>query len=194
MIRPRVTALVAALAITLVLPSTAAWAGKPGHSTPVVTVLNSTALGGLGSGSTIGPDGALYVTNGNVVERIVGSAPWTSICSGTPSVGFVRPAEAATGLRPNALIIVAFNKAMDKAASQAAFSLKRTSDGAPVSGQFGWYGPGVLLFKPDAALAAGTQYTASVSAAAKELAGFALATAKTWQFTTVNLPVLPGVN
>ena len=65
MIRPRVTALVAALAITLVLPSTAAWAGKPGHSTPVVTVLNSTALGGLGSGSTIGPDGALYVTIGN---------------------------------------------------------------------------------------------------------------------------------
>ena len=65
MIRRRVTALVAALAITLVLPSSAAWAGKPGHSAPVVTVLNSTALGGLGSGSTIGPDGALYVTNGN---------------------------------------------------------------------------------------------------------------------------------
>jgi streptogramin lyase len=31
----------------------------------VVSVLNDTALGGLGSGSTIGPDGALYVTNGN---------------------------------------------------------------------------------------------------------------------------------
>ena len=40
MIRRRVTALVAALAITLVLPSSAAWAGKPGHSAPVVTVLN----------------------------------------------------------------------------------------------------------------------------------------------------------
>ena len=41
------------------------WARKPAHSAPVVTVLNNTALGGLGSGSTIGPDGALYVTNGN---------------------------------------------------------------------------------------------------------------------------------
>jgi len=60
----RVTALVAALAVTLVTPSPEAWAGKP-HSTPVVTVLNDTALGGLGQGSTIGPDGALYVTNGN---------------------------------------------------------------------------------------------------------------------------------
>ncbi len=34
-------------------------------SAPSVTVLNDTALGGLGSGSTIGPDNALYVTNGN---------------------------------------------------------------------------------------------------------------------------------
>jgi hypothetical protein len=84
MIRRRVTALLAALAIALVLPGSAAWAGKPGHSAPVVTVLNRTALGGLGSGSTIGPDGALYVTNGtagtlvridprNGCETVVGS-------------------------------------------------------------------------------------------------------------------------
>jgi hypothetical protein len=79
---------------------------------------------------------------------------------------------------------------MDKAATQGAFKLERTSDGAPVSGRFGWYGPGVLLFKPTADLAPGTQYTASVSTAAKELAGFPLATAKTWQFTTANPPVI----
>jgi hypothetical protein len=60
-----VTALVVALAVTLVAPISDAWAGQPGHSTPVVTVLNDAALGGLGQGSTIGPDGALYVTNGN---------------------------------------------------------------------------------------------------------------------------------
>ncbi len=61
---------------------------------------------------------------------------------------------------------------------------KRTSDGAPVSGSFGWYGPGVLLFKPTADLAPGTQYTASVSTAAKDLAGNPLQAAKTWRFTT----------
>ena len=65
MTRRRVTAVVAALAVTLMVPSSDVWAGKPAHSAPVVTVLNDTALGGLGSGSTIGPDGALYVTNGN---------------------------------------------------------------------------------------------------------------------------------
>ena len=117
-----------------------------------------------------------------------------SLCSGTPSIRFVRPAEDTTEVQQNALIIVAFDKAMDKASAEAAFSLKRTSDGAPVSGIFGWYGPGTLLFKPDADLAPGTQYTASVSTAAKESAGFALATAKTWQFTTANPPVITNVS
>src|SRR6478735_8751229 len=45
--------------------ATASPAPHPAHSAPNVTVLNETALGGLGSGSTIGTDGALYVTNGN---------------------------------------------------------------------------------------------------------------------------------
>ena len=83
-----------------------------------------------------------------------------------------------------------FNKAMDKSSAEAAFSLKRTSDGAPVSGSFGWYGPGALIFKPDADLAPGTQYTASISTAAKDLAGNPLAAAKSWQFTTMNPPVV----
>ena len=132
----------------------------------------------------------LYVTNGNAVDRIVGSASgaasWRiwSICSGTPSITFVRPAENAAEVPPSALIIVVLNRAMDKSSAQAAFSLKRSSDGAPVSGSFGWHGAGVLLFKPGADLAPGTQYTASVSTAAKDLGGFALPAAKTWQFTT----------
>ncbi len=59
-----ITAFAAALAIAFVVPSSDVWAGQTSQP-PVVTVLNDTALGGLGSGSTIGPDGALYVTNGN---------------------------------------------------------------------------------------------------------------------------------
>jgi hypothetical protein len=77
-----------------------------------------------------------------------------------------------------------FNKAMDKPSAEAAFSLKRTSDGAAVSGSFGWYGPGVLIFKPDTDLAAGTQYTAAVSGAAKDLEGNTLANPVTWRYTT----------
>jgi hypothetical protein len=40
-----------------------AQAGQEAAPAPDVSVLNSKALGGLGSGSTIGPDGALYVTH-----------------------------------------------------------------------------------------------------------------------------------
>ena len=83
---------------------------------------------------------------------------------------------------------------MDKASAQAAFSLKRTSDGAPVSGAFGWYGPATLLFQPDADLAPGTQYTATVTTAAKDLAGNPLPAAKSWQFTTSNPPIIKSVS
>ena len=72
---------------------------------------------------------------------------------------------------------------MDKPTAEAAFSLKRTSDGAAVSGSFSWYGNALILV-PNAALAAGTQYTVSVSTAAKDLAGNPLANPVTWSYTT----------
>jgi Big-like domain-containing protein len=73
---------------------------------------------------------------------------------------------------------------MDKASAEAAFSLRRTSDGAPVSGGFGWYGPRVLIFKPTGDLAPGTQYTASISTAAKDVNGNTLANPVSWSYTT----------
>jgi hypothetical protein len=50
-----------ALAVTAV--GVAPTADARGHRPPTVRVLNSDALGGLGVGSTLGPDGALYVPN-----------------------------------------------------------------------------------------------------------------------------------
>ena len=119
---------------------------------------------------------------------------WRFTTANPPVINNVSPADGATEVSPTSLTIAYFNKAMDKASAQAAFSLKRTSDGAPVSGSFGWYGPGVLLFKPDADLAPGTQYTASVSTAAKDLAGNPLQAAKTWRFTTANPPIINSVS
>jgi hypothetical protein len=110
----------------------------------------------------------------------------------SPTVTFVRPAEDAAEVLPNEPIVVAFDTSMDKPSAVAAFSLKRTSDGAPVSGSFGWYG-NALIFLPYADLAAGTQYTASVSTAAQNLGGFPLPFAKTWRFTTTNRPIIDRV-
>ena len=118
---------------------------------------------------------------------------WRFTTTNPPSIVGVNPADGATDVSRSATPYAIFNKAMDKPSAEAAFSLKRTSDGAAVSGSFGWYG-NALIFKPDADLAAGTQYTASVSTAAKDLAGNPLPAAKTWRFTTTNPPSIVGVN
>ena len=123
-------------------------------------------------------------------NSLAAAKTWQFTTANPPVINFVRPAEDATEVQPNVTIVVAFDRSMDKSSAQAAFSLKRASDGAPVSGSFGWYGPGVLLFKSNADLAPGTQYTASVSTAAKDLAGNPLPAPKTWQFTTANPPVI----
>ena len=117
---------------------------------------------------------------------------WQFTTTNPPSVDSVYPADGATGVSLNSVAYAIFNRAMDKPTAEAAFSLKRTSDGAPVSGSFVWYG-NALIFVPNAALAAGTQYTASISTAAKDLAGNPLAAAKSWQFTTTNPPSIDSV-
>jgi hypothetical protein len=109
---------------------------------------------------------------------------WRFTTTNRPIIDSVYPADGATGVSRSSVTYAIFNKAMDKPSTEAAFSLKRTSDGAAVSGSFGWYGPGVLIFDPAADLAAGTQYTAAVSGAAKDLEGNTLANPVTWRYTT----------
>jgi hypothetical protein len=117
---------------------------------------------------------------------------WQFTTATQPLIRVVVPAENAAEVLPNAPIVVAFDTSMDKPSAQGAFSLRRTSDGAPASGGFGWYG-NALIFKPNADLAGGTQYTVSVSTAAKDLAGHPLPAAKTWRFTTTNRPIIDRV-
>jgi hypothetical protein len=139
--------------------------------------LNATAP----ANPNVAPPGVymLFVTDANGVPSVA-----RMVRVGTsPAVAVVDPAEDAAEVLPNAPIIVFFDTSMDKSSAEAAFSLKRTSDGAAVSGSFGWYG-NALIFKPDADLAAGTQYTATVSGAAKDLEGNTLANPVTWRYTT----------
>ena len=81
---------------------------------------------------------------------------------------------------------------MDKASAEAAFSLKRTSNGATVSGSFSWNG-NEMTFTPNAALNGTTSYTATVGAGARDTAGTNLAAAKSWQFTTAAQPIISTV-
>ena len=123
-----------------------------------------------------------------VSGRYYGYLSWVGIDATAPSINSVSPRDAATGVATSTSVAVAFSEAMDTAATQSAFSLARSSDGAAVAGSFSWSG-NTLTFRPSSALAEGTSYTARVATGAKDTSGNPLAAAKTWSFrtlTTVN--------
>jgi hypothetical protein len=117
---------------------------------------------------------------------------WRFTTATQPLITSITPADGATGVYPNAAVVAIFDTAMNKTSAQSAFSLKRTSNGALVNGTFSWFG-NALIFKPSADLGGGVQYTASVSTAAKDLAGHSLPSAKTWKFTTTTHPIIESV-
>jgi glucose/arabinose dehydrogenase len=97
----------------------------------------------------------------------------------------VYPADGASDTPLSGITYAVFTEAMDKPSAEGAFSLRRTSDGAAVAGAFGWYG-NALIFKPNSDLDPGTQYTATISTAAKDQAGNALPAPVSWSYTTEN--------
>jgi subtilisin len=99
-----------------------------------------------------------------------------------PSVSSVSPAENATGVAANGNVSVTFSEVMDRAATEAAFSLAPTG-GAKVAGSFSW-SANTMTFNPSSDLASGAGYTATVGSGAKDKAGNALPAAKSWAFTT----------
>jgi subtilisin len=112
-----------------------------------------------------------------------GYLTWAPAADATaPEVTSVSPADGATGVSAATNVSVTFSEAMDKAATEGAFSLVRSTDGSVVSGTFAWAN-GTLTFDPSSALAAGAFYRARLTTAAEDSAGNALATEKAWTFT-----------
>ena len=108
---------------------------------------------------------------------------WKFTVTNRPVVETVTPANNATGVARATNVSVKFSKAMNHAATQAAFTLKRTSTGTAVAGAFSWSG-NTLIFNPTATLLASTKYTATVTSAAKDTANNVLLNPTTSSFTT----------
>jgi subtilisin len=104
-----------------------------------------------------------------------------------PSVTSVSPANGATGVVTTANVSSTFSEPMDTAATQAAFSLMRSSDNSAVAGTFSWSG-NTMTFRPSTALTSGMGYEAKVSTGATDLAGNSPAAEKAWTFTTAAAP------
>ena len=82
-------------------------------------------------------------------------------------------------------VVVTFSEAMDKAAPEAAFSLKRQGGNAVV-GAFSWSTDStVLTFNPGSELAESATYNAKVGTGAKDAAANALGAEKGWSFDSV---------
>jgi len=99
-----------------------------------------------------------------------------------PTVTFTAPQNGATGVSLNTNIAAILSESMDPATiSTTTFTLQQGA--SAVTGAVSYVGT-TAVFNPTSDLAASAVYTATVSTGAKDVAGNALAVAKTWSFTT----------
>ncbi len=101
-----------------------------------------------------------------------------------PTVTATNPADAAINVPLNQKIAATFSAPMNPATISAAgtFTLAVAGGGAAVPGTVSYAGR-TAVFTPTANLAAGIQYTATITTAAKDLTGVAMAANFVWSFT-----------
>lgn len=101
-----------------------------------------------------------------------------------PTVTNTTNPNGATGVAINTKVGATFSETMDPATiTSTSFTLIQTLNSAPVTGNTSYSGLNAV-FAPTNALATNTQYTATVTTAAKDIAGNPMATAKVWSWTT----------
>jgi len=112
---------------------------------------------------------------------------WTFTTASTPTVTSTVPASGAGNVPLNQKITATFSIPMSAATITAAgtFTVAVAGGGAAVAGTVTYDTPSnTATFAPTTALAASTQYTATVTTAAKSAQGNALASDYIWSFTT----------
>jgi ketosteroid isomerase-like protein len=102
-----------------------------------------------------------------------------------PTVVSTDPANAAISVPLNQKVAATFSTSMDPSTISAVgtFTVAATVGGVAVPGTVSSAG-NTAIFTPTANLAASTQYTATITTAAKDLTGIAMAANFTWNFTT----------
>jgi hypothetical protein len=99
-----------------------------------------------------------------------------------PTVTATNPADGVTGVNLNQAIAVTFSQRMSPASISANLILQRPN-GSLVNGTINFYGR-TAIFRPSLNLTLNIKYTATVRAAASDLAGIPLGRAFVWSFTT----------
>ncbi len=99
-----------------------------------------------------------------------------------PVINSTDPLNNVTGVARNKAVVLTFSEAMDSLTiNGSTFFLNQAS--TAVSGKVTYSGS-TAVFTPSNNLAANTEYTATITTGAKDLAGNALSTNTVWKFTT----------
>ena len=110
-----------------------------------------------------------------------------------PAVIATDPLNDAIGVALNKKISAVFSEAMDPLSIPASFTVTNTTLGGTVVAGTVAYSGTTAVFTPAANLASNNTFTATISTNAKDLAGNALTTKYTWDFTTLTDIVPPTV-
>jgi hypothetical protein len=109
----------------------------------------------------------------------------TNPCVPAPPPTSVTPANGATGICPNTVITATYAQAMNPATINAADFLVNAAGGAAVTGVVTASASGkVFTFTPTVPLALSTGYTVTITTAAQDVYGNAMAANYMWTFTT----------
>jgi hypothetical protein len=171
------------------VPGTVGYAGTTATFTPTANLTANTQY-------TATITNAAKDLSGNALLAGAAPNPWSfTTGAGTdttaPTITLTSPTNAATNVLLNAVVSATFSKAMDPVTITApgTFTLAVSGvGGAAVAGNVTYDSVShIATFTPAANLTATTQYTATITNAAKDPAGNALAagaTANPWTFTT----------
>lgn len=107
----------------------------------------------------------------------------TTLDNTPPTVTFTDPDNGDIDVVLNKRIAATFSEAMDPSTLTNGTTFTLTGPGGPVSGTVTYVGL-VATFRPGSNLAIDTTYTATITTAARDLAGNPMAADYTWSFTT----------
>ena len=162
---------------TAPVPGTVTYAGTTATFTPTSPLAASTLFTATITTGAADPTGNALAAN----------YVWTFTSATQPQVTSTNPASGAINVPINQKITATFNEPMNASTITPAgvFSVVVTAGGAPVTGTVTYdAASNTAIFTPSADLADSTQFTATISTAAQDAAGKALASSYSWSFTT----------
>lgn len=154
-------------------------------STNKIATITPPAALGAGQTHTIRVNAVVQDTAGKTMQS---DYSWSFMTGSTvgvsPQLASKAPFDGATNVGTKVAIAMSFTKPMDiNTFNASVFTLEKTSDASTVAGTFSMIGQ-VVVFTPNAPLAANAQYTATVTTQAKDTSGISLAAPVSWSFTT----------